>query len=487
LATALQITLVTPAGPAYAGASPVPAAPDARFGDSTWVAPYASATESSTPVEPGPRVRAPDHTRTYESVLRFPFRVIAFPFRLIGIGGEYGASVIENQLPRRGTTARSQPHHLLPYLDVAEQARLNFGTLLFLGPSAEKPGIVEQLAVAGGKSDWQLAHDAEFRAQAAENGGGERSRNGFTARGTGDFAWSLANHRHAALDVELMHGEGDRAIGIGAAGLYQYRPNLLFLGIGTDADEDRRSIYLAEEGRGELFLRLGATRTRTARLVTRISHISVRDGRDGEPGIEEIYGPADQVPFLGTSTSVIQYGVQVALAKLDRVELPSRGVEARGEVWRVNDLDGGDLTWTEWQAEGRAYVPVFARRRVLAFRARYASVDPSADSPPVPFYRLPESSGDQRFLAFDSGHFRDQRLALSQVEYRWWIWEKLWAVGFAQLGWVAPSAADLRFDAVHESYGGGFRGTVTQSFLYRLDIAHGSEGTETDLKFGIQF
>ncbi|HWN81094.1 MAG TPA: hypothetical protein VNM87_03255, partial [Candidatus Udaeobacter sp.] len=84
-----MLALLLPAG---AGAEP-----DPRFGDSTWVAPYAEATERSTPPEDGPRVQEPDHTRTYESVVRFPFRVIAFPFRLLGAGMGYGASAAGQQ------------------------------------------------------------------------------------------------------------------------------------------------------------------------------------------------------------------------------------------------------------------------------------------------------------------------------------------------------------------------------------------------------
>src|SRR5262249_51459521 len=57
-----------------------------RFGDSTWVAPRLPGNE--LPSTPGPRVAEPDHERTWETVLRTPFRVVFFPVRLVARGTE---------------------------------------------------------------------------------------------------------------------------------------------------------------------------------------------------------------------------------------------------------------------------------------------------------------------------------------------------------------------------------------------------------------
>ena len=68
-----------------------------RFGDSTWVAPVPQAP--GDPATAGPRVAEPDHERTWETVLRTPFRVAFFPFRLIGWGLEGAADLAEKHLP----------------------------------------------------------------------------------------------------------------------------------------------------------------------------------------------------------------------------------------------------------------------------------------------------------------------------------------------------------------------------------------------------
>ena len=458
-----------------------PPASGAAFGDSTWVAPYAEMAEASAPDSAGPRVAAPDHTRFSESALRFPFRVIAFPFRLVGLGMEEAAGAIGTRQVRGQRS--SKPYRLLPYFDWAEQAGPEFGTLISFGPGRERPHATATSPVAGGKSAWHRKREAERRASEVPLVTAPEPPT-LAPGATVDVGWSLNNQRHAGIDAALMNTNA--RFGLGSSADYRFQPNLLFTGIGN-VDGDQRSVYLAEEGQGEAYAWLGGNPRARLRLRAGVSSISQRSGHDDEASIEEVFTPADQVPFLGDGTTVFRYGASGVLGRVDHPDPPTSGIEGRAGVWRVHDVDGSDLAYTEWSGEARAYVPVFARRRVLALRGYYTAVHPDAESAAIPFYRLPETTGDTRFLAFESGRFRDEHLAIAQVEYRWWLWEWLWAVGYGQLGWVAPTASDLRFDAVHESYGGGIRASVTPNLLYRLDIAHGSEGTETDFSFGVQF
>jgi len=389
--------------------------------------------------------------------------------------------------PGPGPQSAPPPLAWLPYFDWAERARFRVGLHITHGRSADRPQATAEAALAGGKADWQVERDRHLAASAARTGD-DRSPCGRPVGSAVDVSWSYSDHRRGTAEIQIL--ARDSAIGIGGEAAYVYRPNLLFFGIGPETSSDRRSIYLAEEGRGDLFLRIGSQPLMGLRLGAGISHIAVRGGA-GVPSIEEEFTPTDQVPFMGQSTTVVRYGASAVLGRvhgrLERTQPASRGFEVRGEGWLYEDLDGSALEWTEWKGEARAYVPVFADRRVLALRGLYASANPGADSPALPFYRLPESAGDLLFRAFESGRFRDRQLVLGDIEYRWWLWEWLWAVGFAQLGWVAPSSDALRFDQVRESYGGGIRAAVTSTLLYRLDIAHGSEGTQTDFRFGAQF
>src|SRR5262245_37106824 len=67
---------------------------ESRFGDSTWVAPYSMAQADSVPTDNGPRVAKPDHMSTGETILRFPFRAVFYPFRLLARGAESGIGLV---------------------------------------------------------------------------------------------------------------------------------------------------------------------------------------------------------------------------------------------------------------------------------------------------------------------------------------------------------------------------------------------------------
>src|SRR5689334_15785522 len=81
----------------FAGGRHALALPEPRFGDSTWVAPYAGITGS--PEDPGPRVAPRDHERVWETALRAPFRVAFLPLRLFARGVEATGPLVERVMP----------------------------------------------------------------------------------------------------------------------------------------------------------------------------------------------------------------------------------------------------------------------------------------------------------------------------------------------------------------------------------------------------
>jgi hypothetical protein len=81
-----------------------------RFGDSTWVAPQLPGDGSLT--DESPRVASPDRERTWETILRAPFRLLFFPVRILARGSEAVAAPVAGHLanqqhlttPPRGIT-----------------------------------------------------------------------------------------------------------------------------------------------------------------------------------------------------------------------------------------------------------------------------------------------------------------------------------------------------------------------------------------------
>lgn len=103
---------------------------------------------------------------------------------------------------------------------------------------------------------------------------------------------------------------------------------------------------------------------------------------------------------------------------------------------------------------------------------------------PVPYYRLPTSEDEVQFAAFATQRFRDQKLLLGHVEYRWEVWDFAWMYAFTQWGAVASRLDQFRYADGHESHGLGLRFGMSGVAAARLEFARGSEGMRISFKGG---
>ncbi len=419
-----------------AGQSPA----EPRFGDSTWVAP--AAVPAGDPSAEGPRVAAPDHEPVLEKALRTPFRIAFLPLRGIARGLEAAGPLVERFAPPGKSpyqTSTRKGLHFSPALSYSGAAGPGFGA------SVNAPEIL-----------------------------GPGSRVGLTG------TWSIEDNRRARLRAILR--ESVSPIGVGFEGLYDYRPNRRFYGIGNFSPSER-TIYLRRDEVASAFVFLGKHPLRRARVTGGISDISIGRGYNDVRKAEDNFDPAD-VPFLTRGSRLSWYGAAGDFAALDDSLHPSLGFHVRPELRRLRSTDGTGLRYDHWRMETRAYVPVWAPRRVVALRMIYEGVDPRGGSAAIPFYRLPESSDANRFAAYPPGRFRDQRLALGHAEYRWRLLWSIWAVAFGQLGEVAPTPEALSLRRAHRSLGGGLRMHIGNVHTARVELANGDEGLNfyVDLK-----
>ena len=413
-----------------------PARGEPAFGDSDWVAPAAEA-RAEDPAAPGPRVAKRDHMGTGELILRLPFRAAFLPLRLIARGAEGAAGYVGDFLkPAPGQGPPKGRWSITPIGSVDPGLGLR---------------VMRRLDSYG---------DAQVSA-------------------SGTWAWK--DRRNAKLS--FRSNRDDATHGLHVEALYRVKPNTVFYGLGNFSQKGNRSVWLGEEGRASAMFHLGSPFEHEVRFLGGVSQLSPRRGFNGGPrgpDVLTIFNPAD-VPFLRTRSSVISFGIAGDLATLDQVRNPSRGLHARAQIEQFRSVDGANLDYRRMHLEGRAYLPVFATRRVLAFRALHDWVDAASGSAPVPFYRLPETADELRWNGYASHRFSDRHLVLGQVEYRWWLTNKVWAVANANAGEVASTASRLRWADLHEAYGIGLRYAPGNRSVARVDAAKGSEGLVLNL------
>jgi hypothetical protein len=410
---------------------------DPRFGDSTWVAPGAP-FESSTSA--GARVAAPDHARGWETALRVPFRVAFLPLRLTTRGLE----AVANRYGDRLHEAKQAPR---PGISVGPEFDLGGLSDIGIGPGITWVGF----PVADSK---------------------------LTLGGT----WSTVDRRRARFS-DVIHDRRTVAFRLGA--LYDYKPDRRYFGTGNETPKTDVSYFLLESTTANATLLLGASPLRQLRLLGGYSSMSPRRGYRSSPLLESVFTAG--VPYEHEATREILYGVSGDFATLDDARDPSLGVHGRVELTHAAGLGGRDPDFNQWQFEARAYVPVLAKRRVIALRGVYSGIDLTGGASALPYYRLRSSSGALRFAGYPNDRFRDRQLMLAHAEYRWTIVQRVSALAIYELGAVAPHTGALALSTMHRSYGGGLRLGMGEASAARLEVGKSAEGMEVNLQFGSDF
>ncbi len=413
-----------------------------RFGDSTWVAPGPSFNAAY--VTDGPRVARPDQERTWETILRTPFRVAFFPLRLVARGLEAGAAYVGPRFlePKVKGPPKSGPV-LSPYVTF---------------------GGVDDIGV-GPAITWVGLPSASSRLRL-------------------EGSWSSIDQRRVRFSEVIGF---ERPVGFALRADYDYKPNRRYYGIGNNTPESDLSYYRLETAGAEAALLLGTSPLRQVRLGGGYSSMSPSRGYNGTPLLQDVFAAGD-TPFEHRATRELWYGVAADLAILDDARHPSRGLHGQVDLRRAAGVRASDPDFDQWRAEGRVYLPVFAKRRVIAFRAVFAGIEPRGNATvSLPFYRLTRSVRGSNFAGYTSDRFRDRQLLLARVEYRWAILRQLSALALYELGEVAPSLGAFRLRDAHRSIGGGLRLGLSDETALRIEVAKSVEGLHAMLALGSGF
>ena len=221
----------------------------------------------------------------------------------------------------------------------------------------------------------------------------------------------------------------------GVGGEYAGTSVRRFFGIGPRSSErDQMNVSLDEV---EAEVRLGWYPLGTGRLlvqpVVRLLHASVEAVEDDRAGAFARLDPASQQNLLraiGTPTTGLTYGLEVAVDGRDRLAYATRGTLLLLTGRRYDGL--GDTPFRYWSATGTLFhfVPL-GGRHVLGGRGVVALTEPIGDEP-LPFYALPVLD-DTLLGAFTSHRFVGHDLVALSAEYRFPLFELF--------GWYAVDGA----------------------------------------------
>jgi hypothetical protein len=257
--------------------------------------------------------------------------------------------------------------------------------------------------------------------------------------------------------------------------MYQDAPQISFFGLGmnsTTADQtDFRLRTIAASGKVE-------ARSGGFTVGARLGWIA---GRGIEPGTSTIvssigdrFGPADTPGF----SDPVRYAHIGAFVELDRRNAP--GYPTSGGIYRLEMTTFRGLSAETPRVErldldAAQFLALTRRNAGLALRARVTLSQPAAGTD-VPIYLMPTIGGSESLRGYANFRFRDRQAALVSVEYRYPVVRMLDAALFADAGTVASTPAALGYGPVARDYGFGLRFHSETRSIFRVDLAHGSEG-----------
>lgn len=234
----------------------------------------------------------------------------------------------------------------------------------------------------------------------------------------------------------------------------------LWLGYGFEAPHARLRPAI-----GSLYnhRRFEPDRSRPAYLIT----------NDLDPSIEQVYETSRLTGFE-EGVDVVQVLGSFEVDGRNRIGQPSRGFYLRL-------LGGGappqfrSVGYLRYGTELSGYFDLFQESRILVLRAALEAVHGATEN--IPFSELPRLGGPHRLRGFRLDRFRDRRVLLGTVEYRYPIHQVIDGHLFVDVGRLGASYEEL-FGASTRwlvGYGGGFRFRTPRRLFFRIDLSYGQE------------
>jgi hypothetical protein len=378
---------------------------------------------------------------TWQKIVDAPYKVITFPFHLLGTGVEETIHFSERTGIARVVKKIVSRRFLPPYtsLKVRGGGGGGFGGTF---------GIAYPKIPGQGKTV-QLKLDAAT--------GGDRG---------------------VSMGVDLgtvRHGEVQFASG------YRLRSGVRFFGFGPESREEDESMFLDETGFAALSFERALGAGFGAKATAHYSSIGARGtSRDDEPPLEEVF--AGSIPFgFRDRSEGVTGSFQLEHDDAPERTRPNRGGVRRGKIAYFSGKDDDVKFWT-WRGEIQQFVPLWFTRRSLALRGVLTKIEPEGDAP-IPFQRLMTNDDPDLMRGYDDLRFRDLGLALITAEYRWPLWSLDQSTGigidgfvFTDLGQVFSELDDIDPDRFAESYGGGLRLGSRDGFKGRFEVGWSEDG-----------
>lgn len=264
---------------------------------------------------------------------------------------------------------------------------------------------------------------------------------------------------------------------------YRAYPQEIFYGLGNDAPEFRTSYELDEFDIG---VNGGYQISRSIGVLGYVGFLRPDINTPGIHNFPPSQNYFDEATAPGISDQpdyLIYRGTFVGGYQGDPYK-PS-GL-ASFEYWRYSDQTDGRFSFNEFVFDGRGYLTLGCRQRVIAVRSFivHESPDSGAD---VPFYKMETLGGRDTLRGFQNYRFRDRNQIYFSGEYRWEGNPAVELAVFYDTGKVFHETSDFDLKDLKHSTGFGLRFKNLRRTVLRFDVGFGYEGIFGHFAIGPSF
>ena len=249
-----------------------------------------------------------------------------------------------------------------------------------------------------------------------------------------------------------------------------------FFGLGSDTSRNDR-ISFSLQGIDTFAQLMGR---RAGWLVMRgrvgVQTFDVTGGTDPRfPSVEERFDD-ESAPGVGGAPTLRYAEAGLGIDTRDEPGNTRGGGLYNASFGTFRDGTTGGFDFNRFDLTAMHVIPIFDKKRGLAFHAAVSHIDPMGASR-TPFFLMPTLGGADSLRGFREFRFRDAAAVTLNAEYRWEAFSGLDLALFVDAGDVGPTWRSLVGAHLKSSWGMGFRFNTNRRVFLRIDVAGGREGT----------
>lgn len=248
-----------------------------------------------------------------------------------------------------------------------------------------------------------------------------------------------------------------------------------YYGLGPNTSQSNHAAYRYDDITVDLILSLRPFENVVITPSLGLTINSSGNNRNGDlPNIQDLF-PANQTQGYQRTIGYFVPGLRLAHDTRNNLDTPSRGGIRAASFKRFQGYNTSAYDYNFYELDVRQYIGLWAPKHVLVLHTGWGFAQ-ALGSNSVPFAQLSTLDNSSPDRGFSRNRFKDNDVAVFNIEYRFPLWSLLDGVAFYDTGLVFPGLTSFDIHDLKNSGGGGIHFAIPNLMRFRFEAAYGGEG-----------